>query len=150
MASYYAQIDVNITDNSGAVVKTTTPKKPKPKKLPPPKPSDNTEKSTFSSSSTKITSALLASMAFANSAIGSYTGNRTSQSNVSATLSALGMGIALIKNPLVGGIAIATYSAKRITDMAIEQKNSEQQSAYSQSYMGKITTSGSRWKGGNL
>lgn len=150
MASYYAQIDVNITDNSGAVVKTTTPKKPKIKKLEPPKPSDNTDNSKFSNSSTKITGALLAGMAFANSSIGSYTGNKTTQSNISATLGAIGLGISLIKNPALGSIAIATYSIKRITDMAIEQKNSQQQSEYSRTYLGKITTSGSRWKGGAI
>lgn len=150
MASYYAQIDVNITDNSGSVVKTTTPKKPKIKKLKPPKPADNTEETKFSSSSTKVAGALLTGMAFANSAIGSYTGNKTTQSNISATLGVLGVGLSLIKNPLLGGIAIASYSVKRITDMTIEQKNSEQQSQYSQSYLGKMTTSGSRWRGGAL
>lgn len=150
MASYYAQIDVNITDNSGTVVKTTTPKPPKTKKVKTFKPADNTEKSSFSISSTKITGALLAGMAFANSSIGSYTGNRASQSNTSSALGVLGIGVTLVKNPVVGSIAIATYSVKRIVDMEIEQRNSEQQSAYSQSYMGKMTTSGSRWKGGNL
>lgn len=150
MASYYAQIDVNITDNSGAVVKTTTPKPPKPKKVTIPKPADNTEKSSFSSSSTKITGALLTGIAFANSSIGSYTGNKTSQSNISATLGVIGVGLSLIKNPMLGGIAIASYSVKRITDVAIEQKNSEQQSEYSRTYLGKITTSGSRWKGGSI
>ena len=150
MASYYAQIDVNITDNSGAVVKTTTPKPPKTKKVIVPKPADNTEKSSFSSSSTKIAGALLTGIAFANSSIGSYTGNKNSQSNISATLGVIGVGISLIKNPMLGGIAIASYSVKRITDMAIEQKNSEQESRYNQSYIGKMTTSGSRWKGGNL
>ena len=150
MASYYAQIDVNITDNSGSSVKTTTPKKPKPLKLPPPKPSDNTEKSEFSSSSTKVVGALLTGMAFANSAVGSYTGNKHTQSNISSTIGILGVGLSLVKNPLLGGIAIASYSVKRITDMAIEQKNSQQQSEYSQSYLGKMTTSGSRWRGGAL
>lgn len=150
MASYYAQIDVNITDASGNVVKTTTPKVPKNESTKPKKPKDDNEDVNVLSVTTKTIGLVTSSIAFANSAVGSYTGNKTTQSNINTTLGLVGMGLAIAHNPLVGGLALAGFAIKRTTDIIIEQKNSEQESAYNQSYMGKMTTSGSRWKGGSL
>ena len=137
MASYYAQIDVNLTENNVTVVKTTTPKKPKNEKLKPKKVKDDSENINFLSSATKIYGTLMASIAFSNSSIGSYTGNKTSQSNVNTMLGMIGIGTSLIVNPAVGAAALASYSIKRATDIAIEQKNSELEKANSNVEMTK-------------
>lgn len=144
MASYYAQIDVNLYEGDGNLKKATTPK---PTMLLTTKPKVQTNKQKNFTFPTKITTALIASASFANSSIGAYTGNKNLQSNISSSLGILGVGIATIKNPILGAIAISSYAIKRSVDISIQEKNSYQQSMYNQSYLGRMTTSNSRWRG---
>lgn len=146
MASFYAQIDVNLMADIKGGKPTLTKKPPKTTNVKIYK----KEPLHININKTKLVSAVMASASFANSAIGSYTGNKNTQSNTSTMLGITGVALVAMKNPALAVGAVASYSIKRATDMYIEQKNSEQESRYNQSYIGKMTTSGSRWKGGNL
>jgi hypothetical protein len=94
----------------------------------------------------RIGSMVLSAANVVNSAVGSYTGNKVRQNNISVGLRFASMGISFAINPIFGAIHLATTVGKEIADVNIRQINSQQESAYRRSYMGNITTSGSRWR----
>lgn len=143
MASYYAQIDVSINETK-TIVRKTVPKTSVPGgKV---SISDPKQKTKIN---TKLLTTSIAIGAYANGVIGSYTGNKHSQNNINSMLGVAGVGVLAINNPVLALSSVAGYTIKRLTDVTIEQKNSSQESEYRRSYLGNMTTSGSRWRGGN-
>ena len=149
MAGYYAELNVNLNINNYS--RNTSPKKKKPSKSaqlllegPKAKVAQN-PKSSSNIYGRKVAGLILSTASLANSAVGSYTGNKVRQSNMATGIAIAGLAIGAMTNPVLAGVAVATYSIKRSIDMNIDRINSEKESAYRSSYRGKATTSGSRW-----
>ena len=104
---------------------------------------------------TLATGFVATSLSIANSAVGSYTGNKLRQANNQAMINMVSTGVGLLVSiatqNYVGAVAIAigaTTSAIRSTsNFFIESVNSRQESAYRMAYKGNPTTSGSRFRG---
>lgn len=145
MAGYYAELNVNVNVNEST--KQTSPKAKKPTKSGKPKVKKTNEnpKSSSNKYGRKVSGLILSSASLANSAVGNYTGNKVRQSNMATGIAIVGLAVSAVSNPVLAGVAVATYSIKRSIDMNIDRINSEQESAYRSSYRGKATTSGSRW-----
>ena len=109
----------------------------------------------LSKSLTLATGFVATSLSIANSAVGSYTGNKLRQANNQAMINMVSTGVGLLVSiatqNYVGAVAIAigaTTSAIRSTsNFFIESVNSRQESAYRMAYKGNPTTSGSRFRG---
>ena len=141
MASRYAEVVINI--NGANASGTRSPSAGKGKTTPKVEKDDSSIKLPTAS---KIASMVLSSANIVNSVVGSYTQNKVRQSNISAGLRIASMGISFSINPILGAIHLATTVGKTIADVSVKQINSQQESAYRRSYMGNITTSGSRWR----
>ena len=96
-----------------------------------------------------------ASLSMANSAVGSYTGNKLRQANNQAMINMASAGVGLLVSlatqNYVGAIAIAVGTTTSIirssVNYSISEINSRQESAYRMAYKGSPTTSGSRFRG---
>lgn len=96
-----------------------------------------------------------ASISMANSAVGSYTGNKLRQANNQAMInmvsSGVGLAISLATQNYIGAIAIAVGTTTSIirssVNYSINEINSRQESSYRMAYKGNPTTSGSRFRG---
>lgn len=151
MASFYAQLIVNESETStsegskfnGTSSKTSTgyPIK-KPTKASPP--SINVRKI-----ATKAFGTIGASILYANSKVGEYTGNHLQTSNTNALLgTAITVGVGILAgHPVMAGVGLGLMVAKGAIDVGIKQINSQQESTYRRSLVGSPTTSGSRWGG---
>ena len=95
----------------------------------------------------KASSLVLATAAMANSAVGSYTGNKLRQSNIQTLLTIGGLGATALVSPTAAIIATTTMLIKNAIDYEIRLVNSRQESNFKRSYKGNMTTSGSRWRG---
>lgn len=96
----------------------------------------------------KITAGVLASSKIANDAIGSYTGNKARQSNINSMIALSTLIYGAFKNPTIALATASSFLIKKSIDNTIEIKNAEQQNRYRTSYLGNMTTSGGRWRGG--
>jgi len=97
----------------------------------------------------KIVGMIGASVIYANSKVGQYTGNRLQTTNTNTLLGlgvAVGVGI-LSGHPAIAAVGTGLTLAKGAIDLEINQINSSQQSTYKRSLIGSPTTSGSRWGG---
>lgn len=143
MASRYAEVVINI--NGANASGTSSPSTGKGKTTPKVKNKSSDDGIKLSTAS-KIAGSVLSALSIANNAVGSYTGNKVRQQNIATGLSLASVGISLAINPFLGALHLATMTTKKVIDISIEQINSRQESAYKRSYMGNITTSGSRWR----
>lgn len=104
------------------------------------------------SGSTKALAFVGASAAFANQAVGAYTGNKVRQQNISQGLKIAGsvgglIGIGIrTGNPYIVAATAIIAATKVGVDTAIRITNANQEAKFRRSYMGNITSSGSRWR----
>lgn len=97
----------------------------------------------------KIVGTIGASILYANSKVGEYTGNHLQTSNTNALLgTAITVGVGILAgHPVMAGVGLGLMVAKGAIDVGIKQINSQQESTYRRSLVGSPTTSGSRWGG---
>lgn len=122
----YARIDVNLPSNRQPAQPKEKPKSPIP-------------------IVSKISGAVLGSVAVANSMVGSYTGNKVRQSNIASGLQLAGIGVGVITGMITGHPLLAITGAigtlaKSVADRRIEIVNARQEARYNRSYLGNITT----------
>ena len=141
MASRYAEVVININGANASGTRSpsagrgiTTPRVAKD------------DSSIKLSTASKITSSVLSALSIANNAVGAYTGNKVRQSNIATGLSLASSLISFSINPVLGALHLGTMVTKRLVDVSIEAINSKQETEYKRSYMGNMTTSGSRWR----
>lgn len=81
------------------------------------------------------------------SKVGSYTGNKIQTSNINANFKIGAYALAANINPYIAVGKFAIDSIINITDFNIRQINSQQETDYRTSLIGKSSTSNSRWRG---
>lgn len=147
MAGYYAEIHVHISGGGGESSGGTTTSRSETERRP---------KNRSRAIAGKTIGLALGSAMYVNSAVGNYTGNKLRQSNTQTSLSLIGsVSVGALSGAkfgpygaLAGGaIALVGVIAKNTINLGIRQINSEQEMLYKTSITGKMTTSGSRWKG---
>ena len=143
MASRYAEVVINI--NGANATGTSSPSAGKGKTTPKVK-TKSADDGIRLSTASKIAGSVLSALSIANNAVGAYTGNKVRQSNIAAGLSLASVGISFAINPYLGALHLAAKGVKRGVEYMVDSNNSRQESNYKRSYMGNITTSGSRWR----
>ncbi len=81
------------------------------------------------------------------SRVGDYTGNRALQRKINRANRLASIGLMGALNPVVGGIALASYMAEDGLDLGIRIMRNNQQARYSMRVSGNTETSGSRYGG---
>lgn len=82
-----------------------------------------------------------------NSKVGQYTGNRIATSNRQEIITLGSLAVNALINPTYAIGATAIHIANNITDFAVRQLNSQEESNYRSSLLGNMATSKSRWRG---
>ncbi len=81
---------------------------------------------------------------WATSNYGNLTGDYITQANISESISIIGMGIAMIQSPVMGGVAAATVLAVKGVETMLEWRQQDQKAQSIRERVGTIISTGVR------
>ena len=98
------------------------------------------------SSTAKMVGTYLGTQAvkWATSNYGNLTGDYITQANINESISIIGMGIAMIQSPVMGGVAAATVLAVKGVETMLEWRQQDQKAQSIRERVGTIISTGGR------